>query len=221
MSHAAYDRRYWEDRYAGRGEGHGEGRHESGTAGAGEPNPQLSAETADLVPGTALDAGCGTGTDALRLAGRGWHVTAVDIAENALETARARAEALGGPTADRVRWQREDLTTWEPPIGGNDLVYSHYVHTDAPYADLYRRLAAAVAPGGTLLVVGHHPHDRHGDAPHADHHDTHLTAQEVADLLDPRLWQVCTAEVRARTVTVRGGREVTLHDAVLRARRRV
>lgn len=216
MSHAAYDRRYWEDRYAG----HGEGHRGTGVSGAGHPNPQLSAETADLVPGTALDAGCGTGTDALWLAGKGWHVTAVDIAENALETARSRAEDHGGPAADRVRWWREDLTTWEPPAGSHDLVYSHYVHADVSYADLYRRLAAAVAPGGTLLVVGHHPHDRHGDAPHADHHETHLSAQEVVDLLDPQEWEVCTAEVRARTA-VHGGREVTLHDAVLRARRRV
>lgn len=98
MFHAAYDRRYWEGRYAG----HGEAHRESGAAGAGDPNPQLSTETADLVPGTALDAGCGTGTDALWPAGRGWHVTAVDIAENALETARARAEAHGGPAASRV-----------------------------------------------------------------------------------------------------------------------
>lgn len=212
MSHAAYDRQYWESRYAG----HGEARAPE----PGRPNPQLSAETIYLVPGTALDAGCGTGADALWLAGRGWHVTAVDIAENALETARSRAEALGSPVADRVRWRREDLTTWNPPVDGHDLVYSHYVHTDVPYADLYRRLAAAVAPDGTLLVVGHHPHDRHGDAPHADHHSTHLTAQEIADLLDPRLWEVRTADVRARTATVHGGREVTLHDAVLRARRR-
>lgn len=212
MSHAAYDRRYWEGRYAG----HGKAR----VPGPGRPNPHLSAETADLVPGIALDAGCGAGTDALWLAERGWRVTAVDIAENALEAARSRAEALGGPAADRVRWRREDLTTWNPPAGGHDLVYSHYVHTGVPYADLYRRLAATVAPGGTLLVVGHHPLDRHGDAPHADHHGTHLTAQEIADLLDPRLWEVCTADVRVRTVTVHGGREVTLHDAVLRARRR-
>ncbi|WP_193517347.1 class I SAM-dependent methyltransferase [Nocardiopsis kunsanensis] len=218
MSDAAYDRQYWEGRYAGHGGGH-HGTEAPGAGGA-RPNPQLTAETAALAPGTALDAGCGTGTDALWLAERRWRVTAVDIAEEALGTARSRAEALGGSAADRVRWQREDLTTWEPWVGGYDLVYSHYVHADAPYADLYRRLAAAVAPGGTLLVVGHHPQDRHGHAPHSDHHETHLTAQEVADLLDPQEWEVCTAEMRARTATVHGGGEVTLHDAVLRARRR-
>ncbi|WP_435850759.1 hypothetical protein [Streptomyces tibetensis] len=32
-----------------------------------------------LAPGDALDLGCGEGGDGLWLAGRGWHVTAVDI----------------------------------------------------------------------------------------------------------------------------------------------
>lgn len=213
MSDATYDRNYWEERYGGHGEHHGQGH------GALEANPHLVSETAGSEPGSALDAGCGTGTDALWLAGQGWQVTAVDIAENALERARARARELGAPVAERVHWQREDLTTWEPPAGGYGLVYSHYVHTGAPHADLYRRLAAAVAPGGILLVVAHHPDGLHGDAAHAGHHGTQLTAQEVADLLDPGAWTVETADARVRTATVGDGREITLHDAVLRARR--
>ncbi|MBE3000481.1 methyltransferase domain-containing protein [Nocardiopsis sp. HNM0947] len=215
MSDATYDRNYWEERYSGHGSDHRGGHGH----GALEANPHLASETAPLEPGSALDAGCGTGTDALWLAGQGWQVTAVDIAENALETARARAQELGAPVAGRVHWQCEDLTTWQPPAGGYALVYSHYVHTDAPYADLYRRLAAAVAPGGTLLVVGHHPDGLHGDAAHAGHHGTQLTAQQVADLLDAGEWTVETADARVRTATVGDGREITLHDAVLRARR--
>ncbi|WP_017613469.1 class I SAM-dependent methyltransferase [Nocardiopsis salina] len=211
MSDATYDRDYWEDRYSGHG-GHGRGGLEA--------SPHLIAEIARLEPGSALDAGCGTGTDTLWLAGQGWRVTAVDIAQNALETARARVQEIGAPVAERVHWQREDLTTWEPPAGGYTLVHSHYVHTDAPRPDLYRRLATAVAPGGTLLVVGHHPDGLHGDAAHAGHHGTQLTAQEVADLLDPGEWTVETADARVRTATVGDGREITLHDAVLRARRK-
>src|SRR5690606_24506763 len=42
-------------------------------------NPYLATETAHLHPGTALDAGCGTGAEAIWLAEQGWQVTAADI----------------------------------------------------------------------------------------------------------------------------------------------
>ena len=44
-----------------------------------------------LVPGRALDIGCGTGTHALWLAGQGWDVLGVDISPRAIERAHTRA----------------------------------------------------------------------------------------------------------------------------------
>jgi len=43
----------------------------------------------------ALDVGCGSGTDAVWLAGRGFTVTGVDFSETAIGQARARAEQAG------------------------------------------------------------------------------------------------------------------------------
>jgi len=55
-----------------------------------------------------LDVGCGTGTFAVLLAGRGLDVTGVDPARGSLDIARAK------PNAGRVRWLQGDATTLPP-----------------------------------------------------------------------------------------------------------
>lgn len=65
---------------------------------SGVPPPELVAvvEGADALPaGRALDLGCGTGTNAVYLAQRGWEVTGIDHVDRALRTARHKAETAG------------------------------------------------------------------------------------------------------------------------------
>jgi SAM-dependent methyltransferase len=204
-----FDRAYWEERY-----------HGHPTAVRDRPNPQLLTETADLAPGTALDAGCGEGADARWLAGRGWQVTAVDISATALRRAREQADALGPDLASRISWVEADLTVWTPAAQRYDLVSTHYAHPAGPREALFGRLAAAVAPGGTLLIVGHHPSAPRAGVSHAGAARAHFTAEEVAAGLDPEHWDIAVAEARTRSATAPDGQEVTLRDAVLRARRR-
>lgn len=216
---------YWEERYRGRN-----------AVWSGRPNPQLVTEIADLAPGTALDAGCGEGADAIWLTERGWRVTAVDISATALRRARTHAEARGAEVAGRITWVRADLTDAAPDGAPFDLVTTHYVHTTASREALFRRLAAAVAPGGTLLVVGHHETDPRAGTIAAEHPGVHFTAEDVAADLVPEEWDVVAAEVRIRRAPVGHephthdgdghgehdghGEPVEHHDAVLRARRR-
>jgi 2-polyprenyl-3-methyl-5-hydroxy-6-metoxy-1,4-benzoquinol methylase len=47
--------------------------------------------------GAVLDAGCGTGENALHVASRGLWLLGVDVAETALAIARAKAEVLENP----------------------------------------------------------------------------------------------------------------------------
>lgn len=199
-----FDETYWEQRYR---------RH--GAAHRRPPNPHLVAEAADLAPGAALDAGCGEGAEAGWLAARGWRVTAVDVAATALRHAREQAATLGADVAGRIDWVQADLTRWTPPAERFDLVCAHYVHPAMAGATLVRRLAAAVAPGGTLLLVGHAPGEPDSHAP-----GTQVTAEELATGLDPGRWDIDVAEVRSRVVTAHGGHGHTLRDAVVRARRR-
>lgn len=187
---------------------------------SGDANRQLVVEAAELPPGRALDAGCGEGGDALWLAERRWQVTAVDFSPVALERAAAAARARG--LADRVEWVHADLDRWTPPEGRFDLVTAHYLHASwSDRASVFRRLAAAVVPGGTLLVVGH----QHGQAEEHGHHHAHdpdvlYRAEDVAAVLDPAEWEDVVAETRDRDpgAAERTGNPVP--DTVLVARRR-
>ncbi|MGY1754533.1 class I SAM-dependent methyltransferase [Blastococcus sp. SYSU D01042] len=186
----------------------------------GRPNHQLVVEATGLAPGTALDAGAGEGGDALWLAARGWQVTAVDFSPVALGRGAAKAAEL--LLGDRIAWRHEDLEEWTPPEGAFDLVTAHYLH--ATFADrqgLFRRLAAAVAPGGTLLVVGHQHGERwgHGHA-HAHEAGALYSAEDVAAVLDPAGWADVVTGTRDRDpgAAERTGNPVP--DTVLVARRR-
>jgi SAM-dependent methyltransferase len=187
---------------------------------SGKPNPRLVEYAADLTPGTALDAGSGEGADAIWLAEQGWTVTAVDVSPVALQRAAARAAEVGADTARRISWQPADLLGWDPPPQRFDLVSASFIQLPpAALADLQRRLAAAVRPGGTLLVVGHHYSDvAQGLRPH--HPELYFTGEQLAAALEPVLWQDVVAAAPARVIDGPDGRLLTIRDAVLRAVRR-
>jgi hypothetical protein len=48
----------------------------------------------------------------------------------------------------------------------------------------------------------------------------HFTAEEAAAGLDPGRWDIAVAEARTRSATAPDGHEITMRDAVLRARKR-
>jgi SAM-dependent methyltransferase len=181
---------------------------------SGEPNRQLVAQAADLKPGDALDAGCGEGADAIWLAARGWSVTAVDVSAVALQRGARQAAAA----AVGVTWQREDLRTWDPGPDRFDLVSAQFMHFPASTLEAFhRRLAAAVRPGGTLLIVSHHPDDlRAGRIGHAG---KFRLAEEIAADLDPAEWDIGVAEAFGRRAEL-DGQQVQVRDTVLRAARR-
>jgi len=185
---------------------------------SGNPNPLLTREVVDLAPGSALDAGCGEGADSHWLARRGWLVRGVDVSAVALD----RAEAHGDPEiADRITWQRRDLTEWVPERQAYDLVNSQFLHFPRALREpLFGRLADAVAPAGTLLLVGHHPADLDTTVHRPAEPDLYFTPEELVAALDPDSWDVLVAEAVPRAVTDPEGRPATIHDTVLRARRR-
>ena len=76
-----------------------------------------------------------------------------------------------------------------------------------------------MAPGGTLLIVGHHPSDLHTTAHRMHFPDMMFTGEQVGSSLDPTRWEVLAAEARPRAVVDPEQRDIVIHDAVLVARR--
>jgi len=50
-------------------------------------------------------------------------------------------------------------------------------------------------------------------------YDMFFTAEQLVAEFDPEAWEVLVAEVRPRQANDPEGREITIHDTVLRARR--
>jgi SAM-dependent methyltransferase len=206
--HAAHDQpaphgeQAWDERYRTKPE-----------IWSGNPNAVLVTEVANLKPGTVLDAGAGEGGDAFWLAARGWTVTAADISGVALERAARRASERGVT----ITWLHTDLAQ-APAPGTYDLVAAHFLHV--PKSDqrpLFSHLAAAVAPGGTLLVVGHDLSDM-AKLPRPDLAEYGWTPDDVAAALGAG-WIIEATEARPRQATGPDGDEITINDAILRARR--
>jgi SAM-dependent methyltransferase len=116
------------------------------------PSALLVDQVAGLAPGRALDLACGAGRNAVWLAARGWRVTGVDFSPVAL----TRAAGLAADRAVEVTWVPADLLTYRPEPGGADLVVIAYLQLPAAQRRVVLAgAAAALAPGGTLLVIGH------------------------------------------------------------------
>lgn len=188
---------------------------ESDRIWSGRPNGALVAAVAGLPPGRALDVGCGEGADAVWLAQRGWEMTGLDVSAVALARAGAAARSAGVD----VRWLHSGLVGAPLPSGRFDLVSAQYpALLRTPDQDAERVLLAAVAPGGTLLVVHHAGLDAEQAREHGFDPADYVSPGDVAALLDDG-WEVQVDERRPRADPPEVSAHFT-HDLVLQARRR-
>ncbi|HZQ32131.1 MAG TPA: class I SAM-dependent methyltransferase [Mycobacterium sp.] len=198
----------WEERYG-----------ERERVWSGRVNVRLAEVADSMTPGRALDLGCGEGADAIWLAEHGWHVTAVDISQTALD--RARDDAAARNLLDRTDFQRRDLTETFPD-GTFDLVSAQFLHSTLEWdrTQLLRRAAETVVPGGTLLIVDHAaapPWAQH----HHHHHEFPSAEGVVASLnLDAAQWVRERVESVEREATGPDGQHAVLTDNVMVLRRR-
>ncbi|GAA5144654.1 class I SAM-dependent methyltransferase [Pseudonocardia eucalypti] len=130
----------------------------------------------------------------------------------------ARPSAPASP-AREITWVRASLTDSTPEPGAYDLVTAQYFPIAKGTGEAaLRGLLAAVAPGGTLLFVGHdlkewrNRHDLEFDPAR------YYEPRDVAELLDDT-WTIQVDETRPRSRPAPEGTD-HVNDTVLRAVRR-
>lgn len=124
-----------------------EGRWRERAQGPGPAEPWLVANARRLAPGAVLDVACGAGRNALWLAARGWRVTAIDIAEAALQ--RLAIAAVGRRV--EVATRRADLDDPRALAGLGPFV-GLVVIRYKPSPAQWDRLLELLAPSGRVLL---------------------------------------------------------------------
>jgi len=114
-------------------------------------------ENGMVAPCRALELGCGTGTNALYLAERGFTVTAVDFAANAVEAARKRAAEAGVS----IEFVVGDVTNLPTVVGPFDFVFDrgcyHCVRRAGGLGGYLKTLERLTMPGSRVLVLAGNP----------------------------------------------------------------
>ena len=199
----------WEHRYSG------------DQIWSGNPNGTLVNEIEAAVPGRVLDVGAGEGGDAVWLAEHGWTVTASDVSQRALDriatVARERDLTIARHHADA-----NSLDAY--PTESFDLVSAQYAAIPrTPDNRGIANLLAAVAPGGTLFVVGHdlepmrRPIDMSVESQRFDP-DAYVRVDDIAHAVSSAPgWEIEVHENRPRPAGAASGHHVD--DVVLRVRR--
>lgn len=180
------------------------------------PNRSLEQHAQQQPPGRALDLAAGECRNAVWLASQGWSVEAVDFSRLALEKGQRLAQSR--QVAERIHLVTADLDSYIPAERAFDLVTLVYLQLPwQELAPILMRAARAVAPGGTLLLIAHHPHNLthgHGGPRHAE---VLYTEEQVATLLAPEL-RIERAERLQRPVHTANGTRYAI-DCLVRARR--
>jgi SAM-dependent methyltransferase len=166
----------------------------------GGPQPALEALLDELPPsGPVLDVGCGSGDHAIALARRGLTVVGVDIVQEAITQARAKAAALPPALAARLEFHVSDAL--RPAQLGRQfgtVVDAGFLHLFEPeVADRFvAELAASLSPGGRYYLLAFAVQFDIPNVPRA----------------------VSQAELRARFTPERGWRMLALREALFQNR---
>jgi len=154
----------WDRRYRGKGRAPWD---------SGKPDGKLMAavEAGTLKPGRAVVLGCGSGTNAIYLASKGFDVTALDVAPTALTIAGTKADKA----KVTVRWLVADVLA-PPEMKPFDVIFDRgcYHGVRRVSATGYVKTADTLSRPGTMMLIlaGNANETRHYGPPRVD--ETHL-----------------------------------------------
>lgn len=182
----------------------------------GNPSGQLIAvlDERRIEPCRALEIGCGTGTNAVYLAQRGFQVTAFDLSALAIEQARDRARQAGVS----IDFQQADmlhLPPWKERFGFIFDRGVYHVLRQEKLDLLLDVLRRVTAPGSLWLTLAGNANDDRppGQGPPV------VSAEEICRELEPLFVLLQLREFRFDGVVVGGQRIEPLAWSVLLRRR--
>lgn len=106
----------------------------------------------DQIGGSVLDAGCGTGENALWLASRGKTVTGIDFVEEAVERAKQKAQARGLSATFLVK-DALMLKDWSERFDNAIDSGLFHVFSDDDLRCYVEGLATVLKPGGRVFLM--------------------------------------------------------------------
>lgn len=196
------DREFWNEKYAAKE-----------LIWTAEANRFLIEKIGASKPGRAIDLAAGEGRNAIWLAKNAWRVDAIEFSDVAI----GKGKQLAAKHGVDVNWIAADLLDYTPEAAAYDLVLIMYLQL--PWNEMrvvLERAAAAVATGGTFLLVAH---DRSnieagygGPQMPAILYTADAVAEELGDL------QLLEAAIVERPVETDAGNVIAL-DCLVRATR--
>lgn len=154
-----------------------EASYQSGDApwDIGGPQPEVvRLAEAGLITGSVLDIGCGTGENALYLAGRGHAVFGLDGSATGIELARQKAAQRQLPVQFHV-WDALELGRLRKSFETVIDVGLFHVFADDQRRRYAQSLAEVTAPGSDLFILCFSTEEPPGPGPR------HVDEQEIRD----------------------------------------
>lgn len=112
----------------------------------------------------------------------------------------------------------KDVEAWSPSVAAYDHVTVHFLRLPSKRREkVFHSLGEAVAPGGTLLIVGHHPPDLNG-VKRPSGEGLLFTPESLTELVASSDRELVACEARPRDTKTSDGRLTTVHDSLFRAR---
>jgi SAM-dependent methyltransferase len=147
---------------------------------SGRPSKELMRvlDEASIPHGRAAELGCGTGTNAIYLASRGFDVTAFDLSPAALAGARQKATDAKA----KVNFVEADLCRFTLDVAPFDFVFDRGCYHAARQIDqpgFIKTLKRLTRPGTRLLLLAGNANEKGPPGPPT------MTAAEICGELEP------------------------------------
>lgn len=115
------------------------------------------------APATVVDLGCGTGNISIPLAQSGLRVIGIDLSEDMLAVAHAKAESrqrlFASAQGGEVVWLRQDMQEWALPEQVDAVISCcdciNYLTEEEELAATFRQTFSGLKPGGTFIFDVH------------------------------------------------------------------